>query len=50
MKEKQFLLIFDTTRLSEYDYNNTLYSITGLITRIYHISYDPLLEPREIGK
>lgn len=44
MKGKEFLHVFDKTGLSEYNYNNTLYSITGLIERIYHISYDSLLE------
>lgn len=40
MKGRQFLHIFDKNGLSEYDYNNTLYSIAGLIKRICHMSYD----------
>lgn len=45
MKGRQFLHMFDKNGLFEYAYNNTLYSITGLIKRIYCISYDSLLEP-----
>lgn len=42
--------MLDKNGLFEYDYNNTLHSITELIKRIHCMSYECLPEPWETGK